>query len=44
MLLYRFMGYETLRNKMVDKDGKLTQTRTVLCGLGFYLVKLFELY
>lgn len=30
----RFMGYEALRNKMVDKDGKLTQVRTVLCGLG----------
>eukprot|EP00116_Pleurobrachia_bachei_P012514 sb/3472776/ len=30
----RFMGYEALRNKMVDKDGKLTQTKTVLCGLG----------
>ena len=30
----RFMGYEALRNKMVDKEGKLTQARTVLCGLG----------
>jgi len=30
----RFMGYEALRNKLVDKDGKLTQMRTVLCGLG----------
>lgn len=30
----RFMGYEALRNKLVDKDGKLTQGRTILCGLG----------
>ena len=30
----RFMGYEALRNRLVDKDGKLTQVRTVLCGLG----------
>ena len=30
----RFMGYEFLRNKLIDKDGKLTQGRTILCGLG----------
>jgi len=30
----RFMGYEALRNKLMDADGKLTQGRTVLCGLG----------
>ena len=28
------MGYEALRNKLMDADGKLTQGRTILCGLG----------
>lgn len=30
----RFMGYEVLRNKLMDADGKLTQSRTIMCGLG----------
>ena len=33
------MGYEALRNQLVDKDGKLTQLRTVACGLGIPKLK-----